>query len=282
MPEITKINSVDAVWQTALQLAVASQETIQGRNGEVLSLPPQKFFISCKAGAFPLVTIKKMPFKSIAAEMCGFLKGAQTTQEFKALGTSVWEKNSEAWPNKKFPGDLGKIYGAQWRRFGGKFDQIEALIKGLRLDPYGRRHVVTAWNPIDLPEMALPPCPVLFQCLLRPGSLTQIKKLTLVVYQRSMDLFLGAPFDFAGYGLLMWLICKELGQCTPEALIFFVADPHLYKEHIEVAKTALSLPSFSSPKLLVTESIFSADLAPESFRLVDYFHGPVLQAKMVV
>jgi thymidylate synthase len=182
------------------------------------------------AKGFPLVTTKKIHFPSIVHELLWFLTGDTNIAYLKANKVSIWNE----WADEN--GDLGPVYGQQWRSWptpdGGQIDQIARLISGLRQNPDSRRHIVTAWNPADIDKMALPPCHALFQFYVADGHLS------CQLYQRSADVFLGVPFNIASYALLTCMIAQVCGY-RPGAFIWTGGDCHLYLNHLEQAQTQL-------------------------------------------
>ena len=218
---------------------------------------------------FPILTTKKMPFKTITTELKWFLKGDTNIKYLLDNNCHIWDGDAykayckvcafdldDPMPKDEFLdkvqndpaymhwGLLGPIYGAQWRSWGGKkyIDQIADLIENLKNNPNSRRHLVSAWNVEDLGKMTLPPCHYSFQCYVADN------KLSLMWNQRSADLFLGVPFNISSYGLLLELLCTETGY-EPGELIGNFGDIHLYKNHLEQAKEQISRDGFELPKL---------------------------------
>jgi len=218
---------------------------------------------------FPILTTKKMPFKTIVTELKWFLKGDTNIKYLLDNNCHIWDGDAykayckvcafdldDPMPKDEFLdkvqndpaymhwGLLGPIYGAQWRSWGGKkyIDQIADLIENLKNNPNSRRHLVSAWNVEDLGKMTLPPCHYSFQCYVADN------KLSLMWNQRSADLFLGVPFNISSYGLLLELLCTETGY-EPGELIGNFGDIHLYKNHLEQAKEQISRDGFELPKL---------------------------------
>jgi thymidylate synthase len=186
---------------------------------------------------FPLLTTKRMPFRHIAEELFWFLRGETNVKPLQEKGVSIWDE----WANED--GDLGPIYGKQWRDFGG-VDQIKWVVDQIRSTPNSRRLIVSAWNPVDVPSMALPPCHVLFQ-FNADGDW-----LDLSLYQRSGDMFLGVPFNIASYSLLLHLVAATVGM-HPRHFIHTIGDAHVYDNHRDAAEKQLSRKPFSAPKLWV-------------------------------
>lgn len=256
---------------------------------------------------FPLVTTKKMNFKSILSEILWMLSGSGDERRLceirhgsvDAEKKTIWTANAEAgyWKHKaKYKGDLGRVYGVQWRHWQtfhslahnegdndtdiGKLvetDQIANLIDGLKNAPSGRRHLLTAWNPGELDQMALPPCHLLAQF-----NVTTKGKLDCQMYQRSNDFFLGVPFNIASYSLLTHMIAQvcdlEVGE-----FIHTMGDAHIYNNHFEQAKEQLSREPFPLPEIWINPDITCIDdFTMDDIRLENYQSHPAIKAKMAV
>ena len=190
---------------------------------------------------FPLLTTKKVNFRGVAEELFWFLRGETNIRSLQEKGVKIWNE----WADEN--GELGPVYGAQWRNWrgpNGTHDQIKSLVQGLKDSPHSRRHIVSAWNVGQLNEMALPPCHMAFQCFVAQG------RLSLQLYQRSADIFLGVPFNIASYSLLVHLLAAELGLGVGEFVHTF-GDAHLYDNHIEQAKLQLSREPRALPTLRI-------------------------------
>lgn len=226
------------------------------------------------ARGFPAVTTKKLHFRSVVAELLWFLSGESNVRPLHEEGVHIWDP----WADEA--GELGPIYGVQWRRWpdgrGGTIDQIARLLEGLRREPMSRRHLVSAWNVAALPEMALAPCHVLFQFHVSRG------RLSCAVYQRSADLFLGVPFNIASYALLTHLVAADVGLEVGE-LVWTGGDCHVYLNHFEAVDRQLARAPYPAPRLHYRRrgpDLFAArsgDLA-----LVGYRHHPALAAPIAV
>lgn len=241
---------------------------------------------------FPAITTKKLAWKSVVGELLWFIEGskderrlAEITHGSKEGNVTIWTPNSLApyWKSKaKFEGDVGRIYGVQWRRWrkpfnGGYVDQLEDLINSLKNNPHGRRHVLTAWNPGELDEMVLPPCHVMSQFYINKN-----KELSCYMYQRSQDVFLGAPFNYASYALLTHMIAHVCGYGIGE-LIISTGDTHIYKNHIEQVKEQLSRKEYPLPKLWLNSEIKDIDkFTMDDIKLIDYQSHSPLKAPMAV
>lgn len=228
--------------------------------------PQARFDLS---GGFPLVTTKKVNFRSVALELLWFLRGESNATWLQEQGVRIWDK----WT--KSDGELGPIYGVQWRSWptpdGGHIDQIANVMESLRDDPDSRRHLVTAWNPAQINEMRLPPCHITFQFYVVDG------KLSCKLYQRSADMFIGVPFNIASYSLLTHMVAQQL-NLEPGEFIWSGGDAHIYLNHLPQVKTQLSRESYPSPRLEIVrkpDSIF--DYQYEDFRVVNYQHHPAIQ-----
>ena len=226
------------------------------------------------AEGFPLVTTKKLHMKSIVHELLWFLRGETQVQYLQAHGVTIWDE----WANKQ--GDLGPIYGYQWRSWPGRggrhHDQISTLIEGLKAQPDSRRHLVCAWNVADLDRMALAPCHVLFQFYVADG------RLSCQLYQRSADLFLGVPFNIASYALLTLMVAQVCGL-TPGEFIHTFGDVHLYQNHLEQARTQLERTPYPLPRLQLNPEV--RDLFTfryEDIQLQDYQSHPHIAAPVAV
>lgn len=223
---------------------------------------------------FPLVTTKKLHLKSIIYELLWFLNGDTNIKYLKDNGVSIWDE----WADKN--GDLGPVYGYQWRswpgRDGQKIDQISKLMDQLKKKPDSRRHIVTAWNPADVDQMALPPCHAMFQFYVADG------KLSCQLYQRSCDTFLGLPFNIASYALLVHMIAQQC-DLEPGDFVWTGGDVHIYNNHIDQVNLQLTREPFALPQLRIKrkpESIF--DYQFEDFEIVNYQAHPSIKAPIAV
>lgn len=238
---------------------------------------------------FPLLTTKKVHFQSIKVELLWFLRGDTNVEFLHEHGVSIWDE----WADSS--GELGPIYGWQWRHWAtgdDLIDQIDEVVGQIKGDPYSRRHIVTSWNPSDIMSMALPPCHCMFQFYVESdhqlgdptASCQETKRLSCHMYQRSADVFLGVPFNIASYALLTHLIAMECDLEVGDLVISF-GDVHLYLNHIEQAKEQLrrtprSFPLFSWNSLEKPESLYSID--PELIDVVCYNPHPAIKAEVSV
>lgn len=222
---------------------------------------------------FPLVTTKKIHFKSIVHELLWFLKGDTNIQYLKDNNIRIWD----AWANKD--GDLGRIYGAQWRSWqspqGKTIDQISNVIQSIKNNPHSRRHLVVAFNPGELDQMALPPCHSLFQFYVADG------KLSCQLYQRSADLFLGVPFNIASYSLLT-IMMAQICNLKLGSFIHTFGDAHIYLNHINQVNEQLKREPKKLPTIIVQKAATLFDYQYTDFKLVDYDYHPTIKAEIAV
>lgn len=233
----------------------------------------------------PILTTKRVHWPSIVGELLWFLSGSTNTNDLRKRGVTIWDE----WGDP-VTGELGPVYGAQWRSFGaywrngegasnGGEDQIYNVIESLKNDPYSRRHIVTAWNPQDLWEQALPPCHCLFQFYVADG------KLSCQLYQRSADIFLGVPFNIASYALLTHLIAREVGLGVGE-FVHTLGDAHLYHNHFDQAHEQLTRWFRDLPTLGIDEKAYKErglfNLETKDLFLVGYDPHPAIKAQVAV
>ncbi|WP_011581088.1 MULTISPECIES: thymidylate synthase [Chelativorans] len=223
---------------------------------------------------FPVLTTKKLHLRSIIYELLWFLKGDTNIRYLQENGVTIWDE----WADEN--GDLGPVYGAQWRSWpapdGRHIDQIANLLNGLRENPYSRRHIVTAWNPAEIDGMALPPCHCLFQFHVAEG------RLSCQLYQRSADIFLGVPFNIASYALLTMMIAQVTGL-KPGDFVHTLGDAHLYKNHFDQAREQLTRTPKPLPTMWINpevDDLFA--FGYEDFRLEGYVADPTIRAPIAV
>lgn len=226
------------------------------------------------ADGFPLLTTKKLHLRSIIIELLWFLRGDTNIRWLNEHKVTIWDE----WADEN--GDLGPVYGHQWRhwpaRDGGQIDQIAQLIEGLKKNPDSRRHIVTAWNPADVDRMALPPCHALFQFYVADGQLS------CQLYQRSADIFLGVPFNIASYALLTMMVAQVCGY-RPGEFIHTLGDAHLYSNHLDQARLQLSREPRPLPTMRLNpevKDIFAFRF--EDFTLEGYDPHPHIAAPVAV
>ena len=223
---------------------------------------------------FPAVTTKKLHLKSVIHELLWFLNGDTNVKYLNDNNVKIWNE----WANEN--GELGKVYGKQWRSWetkdGKTVDQITQVINSIKKNPNSRRHIVTAWNPTDLPQMALSPCHCIFQFFVADG------KLSCQLYQRSADTFLGVPFNIASYALLTMMVAQVCGLKAGEFIHTF-GDAHLYLNHLEQAKLQLTRQPKTLPTMQINKAvkdIFSFKY--EDFKLLDYNPHPKIKAEISI
>ncbi len=226
------------------------------------------------AEGFPVITTKRLHLKSIIHELLWFLKGDTNIRYLKENGVSIWDE----WADEN--GDLGPVYGAQWRSWpdydGGHIDQITKLVESIKTNPNSRRHIVTAWNPALVDDMALPPCHCLFQFYVADG------RLSCQLYQRSADIFLGVPFNIASYALLTQMIAQVTGL-DPGDFVHTLGDAHLYANHFDQAKLQLTRTPKALPVMKLNpdvKDLFS--FTYDDFTLVGYEADASIKAPIAV
>ena len=262
------MNTLDYKYQAILQDILLDGKEKTDRTGTgTISVFGKQIRHDMSEG-FPLLTTKKMAIKSIMTELKWFLQGRTDIQYLRDNGCKIWDGDYDK--SGRTDGDLGPIYGKQWRDVNG-IDQLENLIVGLINNPDGRRHIVNSWNVTELNEMVLPPCHYSFQCYVNDG------KLSLMWQQRSVDVFLGLPFNIASYATLLLLLCKET-KLEPGELIGNLGDTHLYKNHLEQAKEQVQRGSFKLPSINLTcYDIYRGDF---EYEIIDYKHHPTIKAPL--
>src|SRR5689334_8952791 len=222
---------------------------------------------------FPLVTTKRVHFKSIAYELLWFLQGSSNVGWLREHGVTIWDEWADA------SGELGPVYGVQWRSWptpdGRTVDQIAQLLDRLRTDPDSRRLIVSAWNVAALEDMALPPCHAFFQFYVAGG------RLSCQLYQRSADLFLGVPFNLASYALLTHLIAAQVGLEVGE-FVWTGGDCHIYDNHVEQVREQLSREPYPFPRLRIRPKPSLFDYEFDDFEVLDYRHHPAIKAPVAV
>ncbi len=226
------------------------------------------------ADGFPLVTTKKLHLRSIIHELIWFLRGDTNIAYLRENGVSIWDE----WADEN--GDLGPVYGAQWRSWpapgGESIDQIAQLVAGIRSNPDSRRHIVTAWNPAEIDRQALPPCHTLFQFYVGNG------RLSCQLYQRSADIFLGVPFNIASYALLTMMVA-QVTDLQPGEFVHTLGDAHLYLNHLDQAREQLSRDPRPLPTMTLNPAVREIDgFRFEDFELTGYDPHPHIKAKVAV
>ncbi|AJY46695.1 thymidylate synthase [Martelella endophytica] len=226
------------------------------------------------AAGFPVLTTKKLHLRSIIHELLWFLKGDTNIAYLKENGVTIWDE----WADEN--GDLGPVYGAQWRSWptpdGGHIDQIAKVVESIRTKPDSRRHIVTAWNPAEVDDMALPPCHCLFQFYVSDG------KLSCQLYQRSADIFLGVPFNIASYALLTMMVAQVTGL-EPGDFVHTLGDAHLYSNHFEQAREQLTRIPGPLPVMHLNPEVTDLfGFTFDDFTLENYRAAPTIRAPIAV
>ena len=270
----------------ALKYCYENGDFVKSRAGNVKKAFGYQMRFNLEDG-FPAVTTKKLAWKAVVSELLWFLEGSNDERRLAEIlyddkrknledKKTIWTQNAEAdyWKDKsKFIGDVGKIYGVQWRNFNG-VDQIQELIEGLKKNPNSRRHILTAWNPSEINEMSLPPCHAFSQFFVSNN------KLSCQLYQRSCDMFLGVPFNIASYSLLIHIIAEECKFGVGE-FVHSLGDFHIYEEHFDQVKIQLK----REPKQLPTLDFLPKninDYKTSDFELLNYEPHPKIVAPMNV
>jgi len=226
------------------------------------------------AAGFPVLTTKKLHLRSIIVELLWFLRGDTNIAYLHQHGVTIWDEWADA------QGELGPVYGRQWRSWpdgkGGQIDQIAKLVEGIVKNPNSRRHIVSAWNPAEVDEMALPPCHCLFQFHVANG------RLSCQLYQRSADIFLGVPFNIASYALLTMMVAQVTGLKAGD-FIHTLGDAHLYHNHFEQARLQLTRTPKPLPRMRINPAVRDIfAFTPGDFELENYVADPAIRAPIAV
>ena len=270
----------------ALKYCYENGDFVKSRAGNVKKAFGYQMRFNLEDG-FPAVTTKKLAWKAVVSELLWFLEGSNDERRLAEIlyddkrenledKKTIWTQNAEAdyWKDKsKFIGDVGKIYGVQWRNFNG-VDQIQELIEGLKKNPNSRRHILTAWNPSEINEMSLPPCHAFSQFFVSNN------KLSCQLYQRSCDMFLGVPFNIASYSLLIHIIAEECKLGVGD-FVHSLGDFHIYEEHFDQVKIQLTREPKQLPRLKFLTKKMS-DYKTADFELDNYDPHPKIVAAMNV
>ncbi|WP_181162456.1 MULTISPECIES: thymidylate synthase [Bifidobacterium] len=242
-----------------------------------ISLFGQQMRFDLSRGAFPLLTTKTVFFKGLAYELLWFLKGSRNIRWLQERGVHIWDE----WADEN--GDLGPIYGVQWRSWPAPtpedpnrtIDQISNVMDLIKHHPDSRRMVVTAWNPAEVEQMALPPCHALFQFYVADG------RLSCQLYQRSCDMFLGVPFNIASYSLLTLMMAQQAGL-EPGEFVWTGGDCHVYDNHVDQVLEQLSREPYPYPRIEIDKADSLFDYRYEDFHILDYRHHPTIKAPVAV
>lgn len=222
------------------------------------------------AQGFPLVTTKKLHLRSIIYELLWFIRGETNVKYLRDNQISIWDEWADA------EGELGPVYGAQWRSWGGKIDQLGEVIERIKTSPDSRRLIVSAWNPADVDKMALPPCHCLFQFYVLNG------RLSCQLYQRSADIFIGLPFNIASYALFTHMVAQVTGL-KPGDFVHTLGDAHLYLNHLEQADAQLARKPLPLPRLIIKRNVKAIDdFRFEDFEIAGYQSHPHIAAPVAV
>jgi thymidylate synthase len=270
---MTAVAPLNTEYEDLLRLVMATGTSKPDRTGTgTRSVFGHQMRFDLTAG-FPLITTKRVHFRSVAIELLWFLRGEGSVAWLQDNGVTIWDE----WAGPD--GDLGPVYGVQWRSWpapdGRHVDQIAQLLDQLRTDPHSRRLVVSAWNVADIPRMALAPCHALFQFYVADG------RLSCQLYQRSADLFLGVPFNIASYSLLTHMIAQQVGLDVGE-FIWTGGDCHIYDNHVEQVREQLSREIYAFPRLELHKAATLFDYTFDDMEVVDYKHHPALRAPIAV
>lgn len=233
---------------------------------------------------FPATTVKRLAFAQVVGELITFIRGEHMLEDFHKRGVRIWDANAKAayW-SPEVPGDTGRIYGVNWRDWQsvtttGHFkssDQLKELVKNLKTNPFSRRHLVITYNPGELDQVCLPPCHYAFQCYVENGHLD------LIFIMRSLDLFLGAPFDIASYAILQTLLAREAGL-KPRYLTMQTGDTHIYLNHIPQVMEMLSRAPRALPTLVIKSDKDIFTIEHTDFELANYTPHDAIKAEMAV
>lgn len=250
----------------------------EGRNGAIRSLFGTQMGFDLNEG-FPILTTKKVNFYAVAVELCWFLRGSSNIKYLQDHDVHIWDE----WADDD--GNLGPVYGKQWRWWPNKpgnpstqlstIDQIANVVESIKINPFSRRHIVTAWNPAEVDEMALPPCHCLFQFHVNSQN-----QLSCHLYQRSADWFLGVPFNISSYALLTHIIAKQCGLSVGHFIHSF-GDYHLYENHTDQVKEQLAREGHPLPELWMADRVSKVpleELNPDDFKLNGYVHDAYIKA----
>ena len=257
----------------------------EGRNGKTRKVFARQLRFNLQDG-FPAMTTKKLAFNMMKSELLWFIEGSGNDNRLKELaGTekTIWTANAESdyWkPKAQFPGDLGRVYGVQWRHWrkpdGTEVDQLADVISRIKTMPHDRRHVVSAWNPGELDMMALPPCHMLFQFFVADD------KLSVHMVQRSCDMFLGVPFNIASYALLLSMVAQVTGL-KPYECVLTLNDAHIYHSHFAAVEEQLKREPLPLPTLWLNPEVTDINaFTTEDIKLVGYESHPAIKAEMAV
>lgn len=274
---LDSLSRVDTQYEDLLRQIITEGDRVPDRTGTgTWELFGPQMSWNLQQG-FPLITTKKVFTRGIIAELLWLLSGSTNIKPLTDQNVHIWDD----WASES--GEVGPVYGAQWRDWGHNpdsvptgLDQISALIEGIQRDPHGRRHIVTAWNPDDIPKMALAPCHALFQV-----HVNSERELSLKLYQRSADMFLGVPFNIASYALLTHMIAQQT-DCTVGRFIWTAGSAHVYVDHLDAVTRQLKREPYPFPTLALSQRDSIFDYTVEDVELLDYRHHDPISAKVSV
>ena len=287
------INEDEKQYLDLLKKIIQKGNQIQSRNSLVYSLFGEKMEFDLQKG-FPLLTTKHVGYKTILRELLWFIKGSTSNYELNEKNVHIWDMNSsrEFLDSRNLDyeeGDLGPVYGFQWRHFGAEYkssssdysdqgiDQLKNIIDLIKNDPHSRRIILNSWNAADIDKMALPPCHVMCQFNVN----TNDKTLNCQLYQRSGDMFLGVPFNIASYSFLTCILAKITGY-TPGKFIHILGDAHIYDSHIDAVNKQLERVPYQFPQLLISDELSDIDTIQEDYFIIqNYNHYPKIKAPMI-
>lgn len=272
-------NQYEQDYKFLVNRVIRKGESRPSRVGRTLSIFGAAMTIrSLEHGFFPILTSRKMYPKPVLGELAAFLCGADLITTFKGFGCNYWDDNAAAWHENKdvSPSDLtvGRIYGVQWRDWNRQHDQIYALIRGIKKDPFSRRHILTTWNPSELPQMCLPPCHLMAQFNVRQDA-----RLDCIVTMRSVDLCLGLPSDVVLYAALLILVSAQT-SLLPGKLIFMLGDAHVYENHVDSWIDQNDAPLFDLPTWSLATNASVNNFEPDMLTLSNYKHGPKISYEL--
>lgn len=262
-----------------------------GRNAVTRAIFSKQLRFDLQDG-FPAITAKFLPMKSVAAELIWFIEGSTDVNRLKEIAgfdISIWDGDAKQHKEKgkaKFEGDLGPVYGKQWKSWacadGREIDQLKEVIDRIKSDPYDRRLIVTAWNPGEIEDMALPPCHMSFQFFVTPEKgKSEPKYLSLSMLQRSCDMFLGVPFNIASYALLLSMVAQVTGL-EPKECVVTLVDNHVYFQHFNQVEELLKRKPFALPNLWLNPEIKNIDdFRMEDIKLLNYEYHPAIKAPLI-
>jgi thymidylate synthase len=288
-------NTPDGQYFNMINRVLNDGELKPSRNGDVLSRFGERMEFSLNNNKVPILTTKKMAWKTCIQELLWFISGSTNNKALSDQGIKIWDGNASPEFKKKTGifyediGDLGPIYGHQWRHFNAPYDgcNVDYVDKGIDqlqnvIDTlshpegrYSRRIVMSSWNPCQLPEMVLPPCHIIVQF-----NVNTKNELSCILYQRSADIALGVPFNIASYSILVNLLAVHC-NLKPGKFVHFIGDAHIYKEHIPFLKKQTKLKPYESPSISITKREFINDYLLDDFKLNDYNSHPKIKMNMV-